>query len=461
MKSQRALVFAASVAMMIVLVPVGRATAGATTATSTFAGTISSTMSVNNGTNSGSIPAGTPYTGTLTFDAAQTPVPASYGGGTRTIYTFDNLAFTVGTSTANSGPGRIDVYDNLTSAQGYPNGDSVYVNFAGVAPSGLLSGAAFNWMGLALLDPSGNAVTGGALPAGLNTANFPTHFSEFNFGTRGTPWGAGNTSMIQSLTSLTTSGPTTPPAPITFNPTLPGGTAGVAYAGTFGPASGGSGSFAYAAAGLPSGLSLSGTTVSGTPTAVGTFRVTLTATDAADPAAAASTTIDLTIVDQPITFAPSLPPGTVGVSYSAGLSASGFGPFTFTATGLPAGLGLAGDTISGTPTSAGTFTVTLTATDAAGAAASVPVPVVIGVGGSYTVKDEGQRKITAIAPDNSYLMVGSKKLIWDASTRIVVNTPDGESHVIDSYVKVGMKVQWKGFRDPSTNTVLTSQLEVN
>ena len=36
-----------------------------------------------------------------------------------------------------------------------------------------------------------------------------------------------------------------------------------------------------------------------------------------------------------------------------------------------------------------------------------------------------------------------------------------ERHVLDSFVKVGMKVQWKGLRDKATNTVLTSQIEIN
>jgi hypothetical protein len=434
--------------------------AGAATSQTTFAGTITSTMSVNDGTNTGSIPAGTPYTGTLTYDGAQTPAPAAYGGGTHTVYTFDNLAFTIGTSTANSGPGRIDVYDDLTTSTSYPTGDSVYVNFAGVAPSGLLAGAAFNWMGLALLDRTGAAVTGGALPADLEGASFGTRFSEFNFGTRGTKWGAGNTSTIQSLTSLTTAGTQPPPpAPIAFSPSLPDGTAGVAYSASFAAATGGTGSFTYDATGLPAGLSLSGTTVSGTPTATGTFDVTLTATDAAG--ASSSHTVALTIADQPIAFAPSLPAGTVGSPYSARLSASGFGPFTFDAQGLPAGLSLSGDTISGTPTAAGSFPVVLTATDAAGVTRSAQVTLTVAAGGNYTIKDESRGKITAIDLDAGYLMVGTKKLIWNASTTIIVNTPDGERHVIDGFVKVGMKVQWKGLRDRATNTVLTSQIEVN
>lgn len=508
-----------------------------------FAGTISSTMSVNDGTNTGSVPAGTPYTGTFSYDSAQVPTPVAYGGGTKTTYAFTTLTFTIGTSTATSGPGRIDVYDNLTSAQGYPNGDSVYVNFAGVAPSGLLAGAEFNWMGVALLDSSGAAITGGALPATLSIASFPTHFTEFNFGTLGTPWGAGNTSMIQSLTSLATDGTTPPPPPpaaISFAPGLPGGTVGAWYSTTFADAAGGTGAFTYSATGLPPGLALSGTTVSGTPTVAGTYPVTLTATDSSGAAASASLSVDIApapactgtnavetayvarnpgyivvngglnlldhlwtsnlnagnttflggltnwyqtglivswtgtvdpngcILDH-LTVAPpvavsttSLPPATAGVAYQAAVQAGwGVAPYKLSVTGLPAGLSFDGSNITGTPTSAGSYPLTMTATDSVNATASAAVTLTVAPGGSYTVVDEGKGKITAIAPDRSYLMVGNKKLIWDSSTFIIVNTPSGERHVIDSFVITGMRVQWKGLRDKATNTVLTRQLEVN
>jgi hypothetical protein len=69
-------------------------------------------------------------------------------------------------------------------------------------------------------------------------------------------------------------------APIKFSPALSSsGTVGTSYSSTFAPASGGSGSFSYSASGLPGGLSLSGTTISGTPTTAGTYKVTVTATD--------------------------------------------------------------------------------------------------------------------------------------------------------------------------------------
>src|ERR1700735_3944084 len=62
----------------------------------------------------------------------------------------------------------------------------------------------------------------------------------------------------------------------------------------------------------------------------------------------------------------SLPYGTVGGGYSAQLSASGgSGTYTWSATGLPAGLSVNDRTgvIGGTPTQGGTFSVTATVHD--------------------------------------------------------------------------------------------------
>lgn len=66
------------------------------------------------------------------------------------------------------------------------------------------------------------------------------------------------------------------------------------------------------------------------------------------------------------TVTSALPAGTHAVAYSTTLAASGgVPPYTWSQTGLPAGLTLAGSTISGTVASAGTSSVHLTVTDSA------------------------------------------------------------------------------------------------
>ncbi len=75
--------------------------------------------------------------------------------------------------------------------------------------------------------------------------------------------------------------------------------------------------------------------------------------------------------NQPAVTTSSLPSGTVGVSYSTGLSASeqGYsGSFTWSASGLPPGLSLnaSAGSIVGMPSTQGTFNITVSATDANG-----------------------------------------------------------------------------------------------
>jgi hypothetical protein len=73
-----------------------------------------------------------------------------------------------------------------------------------------------------------------------------------------------------------------------------------------------------------------------------------------------------------------LPNGQVDVAYTASLTATGgTAPYTWSATGLPAGLTLSNGTISGTPTTSGTFSVAVTVTDAGGAVANTSYSVAI------------------------------------------------------------------------------------
>jgi hypothetical protein len=122
---------------------------------------------------------------------------------------------------------------------------------------------------------------------------------------------------------------------------------------------------------LPAGLSLNASTgeISGTPTALGSSTFTIQVTDGTCSASQVYT-ITISPLCPAITVNPAtLPNGTVGVSYSQTITATGgTAPYSFAVTSgsLPAGLTLNASTgvISGVVTAATTASFTITATDA-------------------------------------------------------------------------------------------------
>lgn len=163
--------------------------------------------------------------------------------------------------------------------------------------------------------------------------------------------------------------------PVTITPaSLPGGSVAAAYSQTL-SASGGVGpyTFAVTAGSLPGGLTLSGAGVlSGTPTAGGTFNVTVTATDSSGaPGPFAGSQAYSLVIAAPVVTLPGkvLASGIVGTVYADSLTAASGGTtphsYAVTAGALPTGLTLNATTgaISGTPGTAGTFSFTVTATD--------------------------------------------------------------------------------------------------
>ncbi|NLR99811.1 cadherin-like domain-containing protein, partial [Rhizobium sp. P38BS-XIX] len=170
--------------------------------------------------------------------------------------------------------------------------------------------------------------------------------------------------------SITVSPPT-----IAYSPTNPtAATVGVAYSQSIASASGGTAPYTYAVTGgaLPAGLTLaSNGTISGTPTAAGSFSIQVNATDSSTgtgPFSSAPAPLTVTVGAPTIAVSPTtLPNPTVALVYNQSVSASGgTGPRTFSLTGaLPTGLSLNTSTgaITGTPTAGGSFTFTITATD--------------------------------------------------------------------------------------------------
>ena len=185
---------------------------------------------------------------------------------------------------------------------------------------------------------------------------------------------------------------------ITNTSPLPGGTTGVAYT-TILTAVGGTAPYTWSllSGTLPTGLAISGQTITGTPTVPGTSAFTLKVTDnvAATATLAASVTISSALS---ITTSSPLPGAAVGVSYTTTLAAvNGTTPYTWQVTAgvLPDGLILdtAAGVISGTPTTAGVGTFTVTVTDSAAAAsATAAVVFTLPVASTGVLATPGRRK---------------------------------------------------------------------
>ena len=214
--------------------------------------------------------------------------------------------------------------------------------------------------------------------------------------------------------------PTLPagPALAIASAALPVPVTGVAYSAAL-QAQGGTPSYTWSIKGgnLPSGLTLAPATgiISGVPNSSGTFAFTVQVADKSSPGQTAAVPFAITAVPgaPALNVSGTLPAGTAGAVYSAGLSAAGGTPsYTWTLQNgsLPAGLSLSANTgmISGTPNIAGTFNFTLGTTDSANPvqAALSPVSLTIAnatsvLNGSQTwyVRPDGGTRYSSRIPD--------------------------------------------------------------
>jgi uncharacterized protein YhjY with autotransporter beta-barrel domain len=379
------------------------------------AGTLNSAYSASISASGGT----SPYTFALTSGALPAGLTLTSAGvlsGTPTAPGSFNFTVTATDSSTGTGP--------FTASRAYTlviNGPTITIS-----PATLSNGAIATAYAPTTFSASGGtapyafAVTAGALPAGLSLSatgdlsGVPTAAGTFNVTITATDSSTGTGAPFSGSRaySLVINGAT-----VTVSPaTLANGTIGNAYTPTTLSAAGGTAPYAFAitSGALPAGLSLNASgSLGGTPTVSGTFNFTITATDSSTGTGApfaGSRAYTLVVDAVTITLSPaSVPDATVGSAYAPiTLTASGgSAPYGFavTAGALPTGVSLASDgTLSGTPTSAGTFNFTVTATEAFGSTGSqsysltvaAVVPDAPGITGASA--GDGQAQVTVSAP---------------------------------------------------------------
>jgi hypothetical protein len=316
--------------------------------------------------------AGTPITLTYGGSGGVAPYRCSAAGTLPPGTAFSNCALG-GTPTT---PGTYTFRVTVTDSTGVSATKDVSVV---ISPPALSLGVSVGNGQVGVVYSGQLAATGGVPPYSYSISGLPDGLSGSAAGAiTGTPATAGQYSISGSVVDSAgakanaTFKITIVPADLTITTTsLPDGTVSIAYAAAL-AAAGGVKPYAWSVTGLPDGLSATAAgAISGTPTAAGKFTVSVSVKDAAG--AGAGQRLTLTIAPAAITINSTiLPNGTVGTAYSATLGATGgVPPFSWSATGLPAGLTMsAGGSISGTPTVPGIFAFTATVTDSAGTTAS-------------------------------------------------------------------------------------------
>ncbi len=260
-------------------------------------------------------------------------------------------------------------------------------------------------------------VTAGMLPDGLDLdetsgeiSGTPTAVNTFNFTvTASDTYGATGSQAYTITIGAPTVAITAPAAGA-----LPGATTGTAYSQSF-TASGGTGthSFSLSAGAFPTGLTLSGNTLSGTPSQSGTFNFSIVPSDGTPagqggPFTGAAVAYSITVADPTVTItapaAGALPAAATGTAYSQSFTASGGNGahiFALSAGAFPSGLSLSpAGVLSGTPNVAGTFNFSIVAADSTPAGDGGPFESAA-VAYSLTVTDPTVT-ITSPAPGGTF-----------------------------------------------------------
>jgi len=333
----------------------------------------------------------------VTYNAAATNVPLSLSGGSPTSLTLstpptqgtalvsgttityqptagyagpDSFSYTASNSGGTSSPATVSVTVQDPVITITPSGGFASTVGAPYTQTFSFNGGASPWSGYQVTNlPSGLSITG-TTASSVTISGTPTSAGIFNVSVSATDSSTGNGPYnVGQAFTLTVAAPTLSMTPAS-------GTLNAPYSTAFAQAfavSGGIGPYTYVLSGtLPAGLTLSGGSISGTPTVPGSFPITITATDTGSSGTgspftvAQNYTVDVpapTITVNP----PTLPNPTVASAYSQNLTAAGgASPYSFvvSAGSLPPGITLTtGGSLTGTSNDVGTFNFTVTATD--------------------------------------------------------------------------------------------------
>jgi hypothetical protein len=305
--------------------------------------------------------AGGPYTfAALGLPAGLTMSSAGVISGTPTVT--GTFSYTITVTDANGVSGTVNCSVTVLST---PTGTCVVIN--------AVQGAAITPVQLVGTGGAGGPYTfvASGLPAGLTMSSTgvisgtPTVNGTFNYTTTVTDANGVSGTLNCSVTVLST-----PTANcVVINAVQGAAITPVQLIGT----GGAGGPYTFVASGLPAGLTMSSTgVISGAPTVTGTFSYAITVTDASGVSGTVNCSV--TVLSRPATSCVVIN-AVQGIAITpAQLIGSGGagGPYTFAATGLPAGLTIsAAGVISGIPTVTGTFGYTVTVTDKSGVSGTI------------------------------------------------------------------------------------------